>query len=71
MDLYEVILKSTVFLQSDNQQLCSLIMISITDHLVSLFKKSQHQPASGQKGITELSEVERGPLSYIAGYVLS
>ena len=70
MDFYELIPKSTVLLQSDNQQLCSLIMIGIPDHLVSLFKKSQ-QSASGQKGITELSEVERGPLSYIAGYVLS
>ena len=31
----------------------------------------QQQPAIEQKDVSELSEVERGPLSYIAGYVLS
>ena len=71
MDFYELIPKSSVLLECDNQQVCSLIMISIPNHLVSLFKKSQQEPASEQKGISELSEIERGPLSYIAGYVLS
>ena len=46
-------------------------MISISDHLVSLFKKSQQQPVIEQKDVSELSEIERDPLSYIAGYVLS
>ena len=46
-------------------------MISIPDHLVSLFKQSQQQPAIEEKDASELSEIERGPLSYIAGYVLS
>ena len=59
MEFYELIPKSAVLRQSDNQQQFSLIMISIPDHWVSLFKKSQ-QSASGQKGITGLSEVERG-----------
>ncbi len=71
MDFYELIPMSSVLLQCNNQQLCSLIMISIPDHLVSLFKKSQQQPATEQKDVSELSEIERGPLSYIAGYVLS
>ena len=71
MDFYELIPMSSVLLQCNNQQLCSLIMISIPDHLVSLFKKSQQQPAIEQKDVSELSEIERGPLSYIAGYVLS
>ncbi len=54
---------SSVLLQCNNQPLCSLIMISIPDHLVSLFKKSQQQPDIEQKDVSELSE--------IAGYVLS
>ena len=40
MDFYELIPMSSVLLQCNNQLLCSLIMISIPDHLVSLFKKS-------------------------------
>ena len=71
IDFYELIRYSTVLLEFDSQQLCSLIMISIPDHLVLLFKRGRHQPASGQKGVTELSETERGLLSYIAGHVLS
>ena len=71
MDFYELLPKSSVLLQCDNRQLCSFIMISIPDHLVSLFKKSQQQPFIEQKDVSELSEIERGPLSYIAGYVLS
>ncbi len=70
MDFYELIPMSSVLLQCNNQQLCSLIMISIPDHLVSLFNFLQ-QPAIEQKDVSELSEIERGPLSYIAGYVLS
>ena len=78
-DFYEHIPNSCCLLQSENQQLCSLIMISIPDHLVLLSKgvTSDQEPAigctgSGQTGISsELNENERGPLSYIAGYVLS
>ena len=70
-DFYELIPTSCQLLQCDNQQLCSLVMISIPDHLVSLFKKRQQHPAIEQNRVSELSETERGPLSYIAGYVLS
>ena len=48
------------------------------DYLVSLFKgcatgQQQHSTSSGSEtGVSsELNEHERGPLSYIAGYVLS
>ena len=51
MDFYELIPMSSVLLQCNNQQLCSLIMISIPDHLVSLFKKNQQQPAIEQKDV--------------------
>lgn len=75
-DFYELIPNSSCIFQSENQQLCSLIMISLPDHLVSLSRgftdQEQHSTGSGQTGISsELNENERGPLSYIAGYVLS
>ncbi len=57
-------------------------MISIPDHLVSFFKKgvtSEQEPStssSSETGVStgvpkELDDHELGPLSYIAGYVLS
>lgn len=78
MEFYELIPKSCGILKCQNQQLCSLIMISIPDYLVSLFKgcvtEQEHASTSSaiDTGVSlELSEYERGPLSYIAGYVLS
>ncbi len=78
-DFYELIPNSCSLLQSVDQQLCCLIMISIPDHLVSLSKgvTSDQEPAIGSTGSgqteisSELNENERGPLSYIAGCVLS
>ena len=55
-------------------------MISLPDYLVSLFKgyvAGQQQPSTSSGNETgadvssELTKHERGPLSYIAGYVLS
>ena len=54
MNFNELIPKSSVLLQCKEQQLCSLIMISIPDHL----KKSQQQPAIEQK---DYSEVKKNP----------
>ena len=78
MELYELIPKSTALLKCDNQPLCSLVMISIPDHLVALFKSSYGKQKScppgestDPKNVTALSEHEHGPLSYIAGYVLA
>ena len=80
-DFYELIPNSSCLLQSEDKQLCSLIMILIPDHLVSLSKGvsniNDQEPAiaSTSSVQTEISsrldENERGPLSYIAGYVLS
>ena len=80
-DFYELIPNSSGLLQSENKQLCSLIMILIPDHLVLLSKgvctvnDQEAAVASTSSGRTEilsrLDENERGPLSYIAGYVLS
>ena len=68
-------------LQSENEQLCSFIMILIPDHLVSLSKGACNindqelaiaSTSSVQTEIcSRLDENEGGPLSYIAGYVLS
>ena len=78
MEFYELIPKSTALLKCENQPLCSLVMISIPDHLVALFKSSygkQKSCPAGEstdpKNVTALSEHEHGPLSYIAGYVLA
>ena len=46
-------------------------MISMTDHLVALFKSGQQKPSSSSSKPLDLSEHERGPLSYIAGYILA
>ena len=80
-DFYELIPNSSCLLQSENKQLCSLIMILIPDHLVSLSKgvcninDQELAIASTSSAQTEicsrLDENEHGPLSYIAGYVLS
>jgi hypothetical protein len=83
MDFYELIPESSGILQCKNQQLCNLVMISMPDYLVSLFKRcvtgQQQQPSSSSGSetgvsagvLSELNEHERGTLSYIAGYVLS
>ena len=78
MEFYELIPKSTALLKCENQPLCSLVMISIPDHLVALFKSSYEKQKScppgestDPKNVTALSEHEHGPLSYIAGYVLA
>lgn len=68
MEFYELIPESIALLKCENQPLCSLIMISIPDHLVALFKSSSGNP---EQNVAELSEHERGPLMYVAGYVLS
>ena len=46
-------------------------MISITDHLVALFKSGQQKPSSSSSKHLDLSEHKRGPLSYIAGYIFA
>ena len=51
-------------------------MISMPDYLVSLFKgcatgQQQHSTSSGSETGVSSELNERGPLSYIAGYVLS
>jgi hypothetical protein len=80
MEFYKLTPESSGILQCKNQQLCSLVMISMPDYLVSLFKgcvTGQQQPSTSSGSETGISPGvsselnERGPLSYIAGYVLS
>ena len=80
-NFYELIPNSSCLLQSENKQLCSLILILIPDHLVSLSKgvcniNDQElaiaSTSSAQTKIcSRLDENEHGPLSYMAVYVLS
>ena len=71
-DFYELIPTSSALFKCANQPLCSLVMISMTDHLVALLKShnNSEQITSSSKPL-DLSEHERGPLSYIAGYILA
>ena len=66
-EFYELIPTSSAIFKCENQPLCSLVMISMTDHLVALFKSDHNseQTSSSSKPL-DLSEDERGPLSYIA-----
>ena len=64
MNFNELIPKSSVLLQCKEQQLCSLIMISIPDHL-----KESATVCYWTKRLFR-SEKEPGRLSYAAGYVL-
>ena len=73
-EFYALIPTSSGILNSENQPLCSLVMISMTDHLVALFKSdhnSEQTISSSSSKPLDLSEHERGPLSYIAGYILA
>ena len=49
----------------------ALIDTFLMDFYELIPKSCQQQPAIEEKDASELSEIERGPLSYIAGYVLS
>ena len=73
-EFYELIPTSSGILNCENQPLCSLVMISMTDHLVALFKSDhniEQTTSSSSSKPLDLSEHERGPLSYIAGYILA
>ena len=73
-EFYELIPTSSGILNCGNQPLCSLVMISMTDHLVALFKSDHYieqTTSSSSSKPLDLSEHERGPLSYIAGYILA
>ena len=71
-EFYDLIPTSSGILNCGNQPPCSLVMISMTDHLVALFKSDDNieQTTSSSKPL-DLNEHERGPLSYIAGYILA
>ena len=73
-EFYKLIPTSSGILNCENQPLCSLVMISMTDHLVALFKSDhniEQTTSSSSSKPLDLSEHERGPLSYIAGYILA
>ena len=72
MEFYELIPNSSGIFQCENQQLCSLIMIFMPDYLVLLLEVQASTSSGSETSVSsELTEYERGPLSYIAGYVLS
>ena len=72
--------QSTRLLNCEDYKTANLIMIHIPDHLVSFYninrertdrmKTAETSPAS-QRNIQSIEQAERGPLSYVAGYVVS
>ena len=77
-DFYGLIPRSCEFLSCADFRVANLIMIHIPDHLVGFYNTNSRQTAN--KGSTsvvlveqaiEINPAERGPLSYIGGYVVS
>ena len=70
---YLLIPRSCELLNCEDLRVANLIMIHIPDHLVGFYNVSQtsHVEQAASKPIPEIDPAERGPLSYIAGYVVS
>lgn len=75
---YGLIPNSRQYLNCPDSNAANLIMIEIPDHLAGFFKVCQHREKAAAKptGTTttidlKLDPSERGPLSYIAGYIVS
>lgn len=74
---YELIPNSSQYLNCPDSNATNLIMIEIPDRLVGFFKVCQHREKAGAKPTeTNTSDIkldtsERGPLSYVAGYIVS
>ena len=66
-----------VFLHCTDGNVANLIMIEIPDRLVGFFKvarsrqEASNNPTQSVNSVVEIDPSERGPLSYIAGYIVS
>ena len=65
---YGLIPRSCDLLSCDNYKVANLVFIHIPEHLVGFYNKESSSEASTP---TQLNPAERGPLSYVAGYVIS
>ncbi|CAB3991924.1 Hypothetical predicted protein [Paramuricea clavata] len=68
---YGLIPNSRQYLNCPDSNAANLIMIEIPDHLAGFFKVCQHRKKATTTSDLKLDPSERGPLSYIAGYIVS
>lgn len=73
---YGLIPNASKYLNCPDSNAANLIMIEIPDRLAGYFKVCQNRPEATTKPTTIASDLildpsERGPLSYVAGYIVS
>ncbi len=74
-DFYGLIPRSCELLNCADFRVTNLIMIHVPDHLVGFYNVSQIEDKSKSTPVAaqamQINPAERGPLSYIGGYVVS
>ena len=72
---YGLIPQSCELLNCNNYKVANLIMIHLPEHLIGFYNTSQTSSQTSDTGIStpplQLDPAEHGPLSYVAGYVVS
>ena len=73
---YGLIPRSCELLNCQDFKVANLIMIHLPEHLIGFYNTSHETTGTGEGSSTpkakpQLDSVERGPLSYVAGYVIS
>jgi hypothetical protein len=70
---YGLIPKSCQLLGCDDYKVANLVMIELPEHLIGHHNTTQEtdNPTPQSESITKIDPAESGPLSYIAGYVVS
>ena len=70
-EFYGLILDANTYLNCPNSHAANVIMIDIPDRLAALFKQNRDEARTTTACDLKLDPSERGPLSYIAGYIVS
>ncbi len=68
---YGLIPRSCELLNCENYKAANLVMIHIPEHLVGFYNTSSPANEESSSKAIQHDPVERGPLSYVAGYVIS
>lgn len=70
---YGLIPRSCDLLNCDNYKVANLVFIHIPEHLVEFYNTTPgiKEYSSEARAPTQLDPAERGPLSYVAGYIIS
>ena len=68
---YGLILDASTYLNCPNSHAANVIMIEIPDRLAAFFKQNRDEARTTTACDLKLDPSEHGPLSYIAGYIVS